>query len=186
MTEVRLEHLISHHIGMKKPGHGAQNILFCGHQLVGPASACNLLAKPASQISQAVQHCTMRRTAAEGCTASPADCWPEHGKLFRLVVYLLRVLINSPKPCSRAAAGPHTISRLFPGARAADLIISTGCQALCSSSGSNAVHAIFGDTFSRRNRGIALIGALQLARNSLCKCRCIATLALDANSTPHE
>ena len=81
MTEMRLEHIISHldsdishHIGMETLGHGAQNIFFCGHQLVGPASACNLLAKPASRISQAVQHCTMRRTAAEGCTASPADC----------------------------------------------------------------------------------------------------------------
>ena len=153
MTEMRLEHIISHldsdishHIGIEKAGHGAQNILFCGHQLVGPASACNLLAKPASQVSQAVQHCTMRRTAAEGCTASPADCWPEHGKLFRLVVYLLCVLINSPKPCSRAAAGPHTISRLFPRARAADLIISAGCPALCvpsSYSRDNAFHAIW-------------------------------------------
>ena len=54
-------------------------------------------------------------------------------KLFRLV--------NSPKPCSTAAADLHTISRLFPKARAADLIISTGCPALCSDSGNNAFHA---------------------------------------------
>ena len=54
-------------------------------------------------------------------------------KLFRLV--------SSPKPCSTAATDLHTISRLFPKARAADLIISTGCPALCSDSSNNAFHA---------------------------------------------